>query len=320
MDVMFYEVFQEEESVLKKDLPKNLKAGFTWKTIQESHDTVSPARLISIRTQSRIPPAWAGQLKGILSRSQGYDHLVRYRREAGFSGACGYLENYCATAVAEHAVMMMMMILRKAKKQMSQFDAFCRDGITGMECRHRRVCVVGVGSIGTEIVEMARGLKMDVKGVDIESKREDLEYVSLNDGARWADVIFCALPLTDETRGMLSYKVLSQAAPGAVFLNISRAEISPIEDLKLLLDEHKLAGIGLDIYPEESRLANYLRGFDKEVSRNFEVIFELKNRDNVVFTPHNAFNTQEALRNKAYQSVESVVSFLNNGVFLKFVS
>src|SRR3989338_4099437 len=259
MDVMFYEVFKEEEEALKKFLPKNIKAGFTSQTIQAAGGKNPPAEVISIRTQSKIPGNWAAKgLRAILTRSTGYDHLLEYRRQTRSRVACGYLGDYCASAVAEQAMVMIGMLLRRMKKQIKNFENFDRNGLTGGEFRARRLLVVGVGNIGKQVVEIGQGLRMDVRGVDIKRNMQRLKYVSLNNGAGWADVIICAAPLTAKTRGMLDYALFKKARPGLVLVNVSRGEISPIKDLAKLLKQGKLGGLGLDVFEEEADLAESL--------------------------------------------------------------
>src|SRR3989338_196079 len=131
LDVMFYEVFKEEKTALKKFLPKKIKAGFTSKTIQSAAAPTPPAALISIRTQSIVPPAWSKELQGILTRSTGFDHLVEYRRRTRSKIVCGFLGDYCARAVAEQAVLMSGVLLRKFKQQTNHFNKFNRNDITG---------------------------------------------------------------------------------------------------------------------------------------------------------------------------------------------
>ena len=315
LDVFFYEVFDEEEKTLRKYLPKKISARFTCKTIQETEERDPPAKLISIRTQSQIPVDWAGKLDGIFARSQGFDHLIAYQKEAGSQVTCGHLDNYCSRAVGEHAVFVMMALFRKIKKQIKNFDKFNRDGITGFECKGRNALVVGVGNIGEEIVDCLLGLKMSVQGVDIEPKDQRIEYVSLKEGFKKADVIFCALPLTKETDNMFNYDILKGAKKGVVFINVSRGEISPIKIIKTLLDEEILGGVGLDVYCCEKELAAYLRGKEKKGTMDIEIICELKGRDNVIFTPHNAFNSVEALEKKAQLSAQQVTNFLKKKQF-----
>jgi D-lactate dehydrogenase len=274
-----------------------------------------PAPLISVRTQSVIPPAWAKDLQGILSRTTGYERLISYRRETDACVPCGYLPVYCARAVAEQAVLMVLTLMRKLKIQIRHFEIFNRDGLTGAECQGRNLLVVGVGHIGSEIVDIARGLRMNVKGVDLQPKLSDLEYVSLAKGIPWADIIICALPLTPETKGFLGYEALKKAKPEVVLVNIGRGEITPVEELKILLEDEVLGAVGLDVFPNESEVAEYLRGHRRENSRQIATILELKSRDNVLFTPHNAFNTAEAVERKAEQTVESIQLFLDKKVF-----
>jgi len=225
---MFYEAFEEEEKAIKSLLPENIRARFTWKTIQEEGDSRPPAGLISIRTQSAIPDEWAGFLNAILTRSQGYDHLLHVREDACGGIDCGYLGNYCARGVAEQAVLMMMALLRKLKEQVKNMDDFARNGLTGLECRGRKVLIVGVGNIGGELVDIAKGLRMPVKGVDIAPVLEECEYVSLEEGIAWAQVVFCAVPLTRDTKGCSTMISLRKVIPDRSLL------MSPAQRSRLL--------------------------------------------------------------------------------------
>ncbi len=118
--------------------------------------------------------------------------------------------------------------------------------------------------------------------------------------------------LTDENRGLFDYALLSQAKPGALFINIARGELSPAADLLRLLEEGILGGVGLDVYENESDLAVALRAG----TASGNAVLELKERPDVLCTPHNAFNTEEAVVRKSEQSVEQIEHFLKTGRFL----
>lgn len=315
--MFFYEAFAEERAQLERALPARIRAGFTGQAVHESGPPAPPARLISIRTQSRLPAGWAGQLDGVLSRSQGFDHLEKYRRQTLTRAALGYLPPYCSRAVAEHALAVTLMLLRHLRRQERQFSSFRRDHLTGRECFGRRAVVIGVGNIGGEIVRLARGVGMAVSGVDSAPRagRGLEEYVSLEDGVAAADLVYCALPLTTETAGLLGYGLFKKSLPGKILVNISRGEITPLQDMKQLLDEGVLSGLALDVFPQEGRLAAGLRGETGSTERDARLVTELRERDNVVFTPHNAFNTAEALQMKVRYSVEAVTAFLESGRF-----
>lgn len=314
LDVMFYEVFEEEAVRLKALLPRSIKAGFTWKTVQEAPRRLPPASFISIRTQSIIPSEWGSLLSGILTRSAGYDHLLDYRQRVNKKIPGGYLPVYCGRAVAEQAILMMLALQRKLTIQLRQFAQFDRDGLTGCECLGKNMLVVGVGHIGREVVRLARGLNMNVRGVDL-VRRERLTYVSLRPGLQWADVVVCALPLTEKTDGLLNYANLKLGRPTKIFINISRGEVSPTGDLLRLFREKRIAGVGVDVLAEEKSLSGFLRRRKKSRDQRLRQIQQLRKMDNCLLTPHNAFNTQEALERKARESVAAVVSFLRRKKF-----
>lgn len=302
MDVYFYEAFEEEVAELRQHLPAQLSVGFTGKTIQETGDREPPAPLISIRTQSIIPAAWAGKVSGIISRTTGYDHLV------GQKIPCGYLPHYCSRAVAEQALLLVMALLRKLPAQVAQFPKFQRDGLTGQECTGKRLLVVGVGSIGAEIVKIGQALGMESKGVDLVQRHDSVSYISIDDGLAWADIIVCAMNLTDANIDYFCYETLKRAKPGVIFVNIARGELSPTNDLMRLLDEGHLSALALDVYENESGLAVALRSGKSN--------FPLAGLPNVILTPHNAFNTTEAVARKAEQTVQQIAHFQKHGAFL----
>ena len=314
-DVVFYEVFEEERRALKKFLDKNVRARFSARTIQESGDRAAPARLISVRTQSRIPLEWADDFDGIFTRSQGYDHLLAYRQAAGKNVVCGHIDEYCSRAVAEQAVLAMVALWRKLKKQIISFEKFSRDGLTGLEYRGRRALVVGVGNVGAQIVDIVTGLRMEARGVDPRRTLEDFHYVSLKQGLAWADVIFCACALTDSTRNMMGYATLRDVKKGTIFINVARGEISPARDLERLMARGILGGVALDVFDGEDRLADCLRGGRRAGDEKIRVVLRLKKLDNVLLTPHNAFNTREALEEKARLSAKAVECFLRRRTF-----
>lgn len=318
-DVFFYEAFEEEAEALKRYLPSDISAGFSWKTIQEKGDAEPPAALISIRTQSVIPISWARKLSGILSRSTGYDHIKVYLQECNENIPCGYLPLYCSRAVAEQAMLLWISLWRKLPQQIEKFKSFNRDGLTGFECERKTLLVVGVGNVGYEIVKIGKGLDMEVLGVDIVKKHSSVPYVSIEEGLSRADVIVCAMNLTPDNAGYFSYRLLKKSKPGAVFVNIARGELSPSVELLRLLDEGHLGGIALDVYNNESKLAVALRMNESSNDDEVHATLALSRRTSVIMTPHNAFNTHEAVDRKAAQSISQISHFFKHGSFLWIV-
>jgi D-lactate dehydrogenase len=316
MDIFFYEAFEEETEALRSFLPDTIRAGFTEATIQEAGHTEPPAKIVSLRTQSVIPVAWAGQMEALLSRSTGYDHLADYRKLTGTSVALGYLPLYCARAVAEQALLLWLALSRKLPRQTDQFKNFNRDGITGTECEGKNLLVVGVGNIGSEIVRIGKGLDMTVWGVDPDQKHDFVDYVDYDEKKAEADIMVCAMNLTVENQGYFNNERLTGIKPSALFINIARGEISPPDVLLKKLKSGQLGGAGIDVYDAESELAVALRTGESSPNPVVDSMLELQKLPNVICTPHNAFNTREAVMRKSEQSIQQAESFLQTGRFI----
>lgn len=314
-DVYFYEAFEEEQKELKRFIPQNIKAGYTWKTIQENGDKIAPAKVISLRTQSVIPLEWSKDLNAILSRSTGYDHLTRYKKTTQSDMKTGFLPLYCNRSVAEQALTLWMALSRKLPVQMDSFKTFHRDGLTGNEVEGKTLLVVGVGNIGSEIVKIGQGLGMNVLAVDLVEKYPFVDYTTFDDAIGKADIIACSMNLTSENENYFTYEKLSKAKKSALFINIARGELSYSSELLKLMKENKLGGIGMDVFKDESKLAVSLRSGEEVDSLEVDAVKELQKYPNVIFTPHNSFNTHESVVRKCEQSAEQLVQLFETGEF-----
>lgn len=313
---MFYEAFEEEEKAIKRWLPGNIRAGFTWKAVQEFDGEHPESRIVSIRTQSLLPAEWAEKTQAFLTRSTGYDHLIEYRKRCNQLVHCGYLPLYCNRAVAEQAMLLWMACLRKLRQQMANFSSFHRDGLTGLECQGKCLAVAGVGNIGYEVVCIGRGLGMDVLGIDIVQRHPDVHYVSIDEALKRADILVCAMNLTADNVGYFRYERLKSAKRGLVFINIARGEFSSCADLLKLLEEEHLGGVGLDVYAQEKTLAVGLRKGRVAENDEAKAVMTMQEQMNVFLTPHNAFNTVESVERKSQHSVQQIEAFIMNGRFL----
>jgi D-lactate dehydrogenase len=315
-DVYFYEAFEEEAEALKRFMPGSVRAAYTGQTIQEIGHTSPPARIISVRTQTVLPPVWAESLDAILSRSTGYDHLLAYAAKVSRCPALGHLPLYCHRAVAEQAAMLWLALLRRLPVQIRQFQTFHRDTITGLECKGRTLIVVGVGNIGGEVCRVGQGLGMKVIGVDLQPRHKDIEHAPLEQALPQADIVVAAMDLNRSSRGFFNRERFGLFKRGSIFINIARGELSPSTSILAALNEGILAAAGLDVYDHEAELADYLRSGLSTNDPEVKATLELAKRDNVLCTPHNAFNTVESVERKSEQSVQQVLAFLERRQFL----
>ena len=318
-DAFFYEAFAEEaERLLHYAAAAGLRVGHSPLTIQETGHAAPPAPVVSLRTQSIFPPAWAPHLRGILTRSTGYDHLFAYRDAVG--GACpplGYLPLYCVRAVAEQALLLWTALLRRLPRQLAEFDRFRRDHLTGRENPGKTLALFGVGHIGYEIWRIATALGLIVRGVDPVRRHADVAYAEPAEALAQADIVVCAMNLTPRNRGYFSREVLAQAKRKPLLVNVARGEFTPAAVLEAALEEGLLSGVALDVFNEEATLAPALRtGNPAALTPDNQALLRLHKRPDVLLTPHNAFNTAEAVERKSEQSVRALLHFRKAGQFL----
>lgn len=319
LDAYFYEAFTEEaERLLAHASDAGLRVGHTPQTIQETDHESPPAPIISVRTQSTLPTEWAADLKGLLSRSTGFDHLTAYRTALGNQApTLGYLPTYCVRAVAEQAMLLWTALFRRLPRQMAQFDSFERDHLSGLENPGKVMALFGVGNIGHEIGKIATALGIEVLGVDPVQRHEDVTYIPAETALARADLIVCAMNLTPDNHAYFTSERLKLTKRSPILVNIARGEFTPALVLEEALTEGILSGVALDVYNEESTLAPALRsGRHTRLTVDQEALLRLRPRKDVILTPHNSFNTLEAVERKSEQSIRSLLHFRQVGEFL----
>jgi D-lactate dehydrogenase len=122
--------------------------------------------------------------------------------------------------------------------------------------------------------------------------------------------------LTRSNRGYFDVPMLRQFKPGAVFVNISRGELSPPPALLETLTAGHLAGVALDVFDHEPQLAISLRSQTPSSDPEVLATIALAAREDCLCTPHNAFNSVEAVARKCEHSAQQIIAFQANGAFL----
>jgi phosphoglycerate dehydrogenase-like enzyme len=167
-----------------------------------------------------------------------------------------------SAAIAEHAIALALALARgletsivnTSRARWSREDA----AATQMQVLYdKTLLVVGLGGIGTEVASRAHALGMKVIATR-NSDRPGPDYVSrvgkpeeLLTLARTADVIVNTAPLTTETTGIFNAKFFEVLKPNALFINVARGGSVVTGDLTKALNEHRLAGAGLDVVDPE---------------------------------------------------------------------
>jgi len=166
--------------------------------------------------------------------------------------------------VAEHAIAVVLALakrlpsaVRYQDRRKWAMDAIWNEHPRPAEIRGATMTVVGLGSIGSEVVAMATALRMRVIGVrehpelGAEGAHEVMGYDALDDGIRYSDFVVLAAPLTPRTRNLVDARRLNLFKPSAFLVNVSRGALVDEAALVKALHDHRLAGAALDVFAEE---------------------------------------------------------------------
>lgn len=290
--------------------------------LSTSTDLPAEAEIISIFIRSRINEetlAMLPKLRHVATRSTGFDHIdleACTRRGISVSNVPHYGEN----TVAEHTFGLILTLSRKIHQAYQRTVAgnFALDGLQGFDLKGKTLGVVGVGNIGLHVIRIARGFGMEVLGYDLREQPMLAEvlgfrYVSLDELMSQSDVITLHSPDTASTHHLINRERLSQVKRGALLINTARGGVVDTDALLWALDEGILGGAGLDVIEGEELLGEELRVLNTpglpETLRSVVLGYALLHRPNVVFTPHIAFDSKEALERILQTTVENIEAF-----------
>ncbi len=259
-------------------------------------------------------------LKFIATMSTGYDHvdLVACRsRGIAVSNVPSYGEN----TVAEQTFALLLALTRKIIPSVEQTRRgdFRLNELRGVDLAGRTIGVVGTGRIGQRVIRMAKGFGMKVVGYDPRPRTElaaelGFQYRSLDDLLRQSDVVTLHAPATPATHHLLNQARLRLMKPGAYLINTARGTLIDTQALLKTLESGRLAGVGLDVLEEECSI----REERELLSSIFQQKCDLKtmladhmliNHPKVIITPHNAFNTREALQRILDTTIKNIEAF-----------
>jgi Lactate dehydrogenase and related dehydrogenases len=144
-------------------------------------------------------------------------------------------------------------------------------------------------------------------------------YKSLDEVLSSSDVVSLHLPLTDETKHIINKDNIKKIKKGAFLVNTARGGLIEAEALVLGLKEGILAGVALDVLEGEKELMEEIEilteSYRKETDLKTLVLDHiLVNHPNVIITPHNAFNTKEALFRILETTIKNIQGFLKREI------
>lgn len=206
-------------------------------------------------------------------------------------------------SVAEHAVAMIFALsknLVEAQNEMLTGNWEIRGANKAFELENKTVGILGLGAIGRETAKILKGCGMNIAAYDPFMSKEEIE----NQGAKYykdyvellknSDIVSIHVPLTEETKNMISIKELEKMKKTSLIINCSRGGIINEEDLAKALNNEIIAGAATDVF----------------LSEPVEEDNPLLNCKNIVISPHSAAQTKEAVINMANMCVDGCLAIL----------
>ena len=260
------------------------------------------------------------RLRLIATRSTGYDHIdlaAAIARSIAVASVPGYGE----TAVAEYTFALILTLSRKVNQAYARIQRgdYTMEGLRGFDLYHKTLGVVGAGAIGLHVIRIATGFGMQPVAFDTMQNRLLAEvlgfrYVSLDELLAQSDIVTLHAPALPSTYHMINRETLSRMKRGAFLVNTARGSLVDTQALAWALDTGILAGAALDTVEGEEFLEKEEELLNQPgAEQKLKMLVQnhvLLRRNNVIITPHIAFNSAEALRRIDDTTIENVRLFL----------
>jgi len=224
---------------------------------------------------------------------------------------------YSPTAIAEFAVLLSLMLLRKMQIYLPRVKTqdFSRENMTGRELGKMTVGIIGTGKIGFEAAKIFKGFGARVIGFDKfpnDGAREVLEYMDdLNDLLSQSDIISLHIPLLPENAHIIDEGSISKMKDGVILINTARGGHMDFPDILRNLLDRKVGGLGIDVF-EFRKVDRFGKSLETDIVDD-RVFLALNSLPNVIITPHTAYNTDVAIDNMVKISTECMLEFLETG-------
>lgn len=318
MNIKVYELRDDELQAYERvvsSLPEDCEVHWSPACLtRETLDTLDGAEGVVIVNKSPLDAEMLELLHArgvcyVATRSIGYNHIdIDAAKRLGMH-VCN--TTYPPYGVAEFAVMLMLMALRKYKPAMwrQQVNDYSLAGLQGRELRTLTVGVMGTGRIGRAVIEYLGGFGCKILAYDPYpsaefAERHDVSYVELDELYEKSDLITVHVPLMDTTRGIIDAAAIAKMRDGVVLVNVSRGELMDTDALIEGVESEKIGALAMDVFAEEDGIYHVNRTHDILANRNMAY---LRQFPNVILTQHIAFYTDVDVNSMVEQGVRGVV-------------
>lgn len=327
MKIVFFDVKDYEKSYFEKKLDfENNEITFINSPLLASSEVAEnllSAEILCITPFSRLNENTLKKfknLKFITTRSVGFSHIDRkYCEEKGIEIAI--TPHYGDNTVAEFAFSLLFGLIRNVHFSMSEIKYGAENAkYRGIELFGKTIGIVGVGSIGKQSVKIANGFGMKILCNDL-FKNSSLEeqynvrYVELEELCQNSDFIFLHAPYTEKNYHLFNKKLFSMMKTNAFLINTARGELIDTKALYNALKSKKIKGAALDVVECEeffNPVNSYIESSENNCSECLKktlINYILTSLENVIVTPHIAYNTEEAAERILEMTAQNLKEF-----------
>lgn len=320
--------FYDANELDKEQLTAGLKdTDHHWEYVEDgiSLDNLNPdTEVISIFVSSTVTAEMIEalpKLKLIACRSTGFNNIDLAKAEAQGVTVLN-VPSYGESTVAEYAFTLLLALTRKLPQTFEAFDEeVAVTSLMGNDLSQKTIGVVGSGRIGQHAIKIARGFEMDViaydpfpkKGLD---KELGFTYASLEGLLSQSDFVTIHAPFVGTNKHLINAENLQLMKPSALLINTARGELVDTKALVQALQEKRIAGAALDVIEGEK-----LMHIDEDIAllrsptashglfENGVELLALHKMSNVIVTPHNAFNSIEAVGRINSTTTDNIIKF-----------
>ena len=323
--LVFFDVDEQEQTVLRNAFAQ--ESGYDVAVHSEPLTARNASRArdadgIGVFIRSHLTPDILNQLPNIrmiAAMSTGFDHIdVDACRKRNIA-VCN-VPSYGDNTVAEYAFGLMLALTRKFRSTFRRVEQgeFGREGLQGTDLKGKTLGLIGTGRIGSHLARLAWAAGMKVAAYDLHpnpdlAEQYGVRYLSLDEVLDQSDVISLHVPYTKSTHHLINAERLRQLKHTALLINTSRGKVVDTRAVADALREGRLGGVALDTFEGEQVWIEeeFLKRDDIAaiVLREAMESFSILHSDRAILTPHNAYNTAEALERILTTSSENIKAF-----------
>lgn len=326
MSITFFECETWEKAYFEKQLPGHTLSFFDGPLTEEQVEQITESDILCVFIYSHVQKNILEKLpniKLIATRSTGFDHIdTTYCREKNIEVA--NVPTYGTNTVAEHTFALILALSRKIipSVERTRRGDFSLDNLRGFDLYGKTLGVIGAGNIGNAVIHIAQGFGMQVLAFtkhpdESQAKQHNFTNTSLEALLKESDIITLHLPYNQETRHIINTQNIDLCKKGSLLINTARGGLIETEALLKGLESGHLAGVGIDVLEEECDIKEERQLLTTMFLKECDLKTQLLNhvlltKENVLITPHNAFNSNEALHRILEVTVANIQSFAAN--------